>query len=56
MKQEIKDFLGLDSNGYMIGYYNESMIPIVKNLITNEENIFSLLISEEIVFSEDKDL
>ena len=38
----------------MIGYHNESMISIVKSLKTNEWKYIFPLISEEIVFSEDK--
>ena len=30
LKQKIKDIYGLNSNGYMIGFHNESMIPIIK--------------------------
>ena len=47
LKQEIKDIFGLDSTGYMIGYHNESMIPIVKSLKTNEgKNIFPLYLKK----------
>ena len=56
LKQKIKDIYGLNSNGYMIGFHNESMIPIIKSIKTIDgKNIFPL-ISEEIIFSEDKDL
>lgn len=47
LKKEIKNFLGLDSNGYMIGYHNESMIPIVKSLKTNERKYIFPLISKK---------
>ena len=56
LKQKIKDIFGLDSTGYMIGFHNESMIPIIKSMKTNDgKNLFPLM-SEEINFSEDKDL
>ena len=56
LKQKVKDIFGLDSTGYMIGFHNESMIPIIKSMKTNDgKNLFPLM-SEEINFSEDKDL
>lgn len=56
LKQEIKDVFGLKSTGYMIGFHNENMKPIIKRLKTEDgKNIFPL-ISEEVDFSEDKDL
>ena len=57
LKQSIKNILGLDSTGYMIGYHNESMIPIIKSIKTREEKkLLFPLISKEIEFTEDKDI
>ena len=57
LKQSIKNILGIESTGYMIGYHNESMIPIIKSLKTKSENkLIFPLISKEIEFTEDKDL
>ena len=56
LKQKIKDICGLNSSGYMIGFHNESMIPIIKSIKTADGNNIFPLISEEISFSEDNDL
>ena len=40
----------------MIGYHNESMIPIIKSLKTKDGKAIFPLISKDIEFSEDKDL
>ena len=56
LKQNIKDILGLDSTGFMIGYHNNSMIPLIKSIKTNNGKYIFPLISKEIEFSEDKDL
>ena len=56
LRQIIKDILGLESTGYMIGYHNESMIPIIKSIKIKDEKLIFPLLSKEIEFSEDNDL
>ena len=56
LKQNIKNILGLNSTGYIIGYHNEGMIPIIKSLKTGDDKFIFPLISKEIEFSEDEDL
>lgn len=56
LKQNIKDILGLESTGYMIGYHNESMLPIIKSIKTKDEKLIFPLLLKNIEFSEDKDL
>lgn len=47
LKQKIKDVMGIESEGLMIGYHNSSMIPIIKSLKNKEgKNIFPLLSGE----------
>ena len=56
LKQNIKDILGVESTGYMIGYHNESMISIIKSIKTKDEKLIFPLLLKNIEFSEDQDL
>ena len=40
----------------MIGYHNESMIPIIRSIKTKDEKLIFPLLLKNIEFSEDKDL
>lgn len=55
IKQKIKDVMGIESEGIMIGFHNSTMIPIIKSLKNKDgKNIFPFL-SKEIVL-DDKEI
>ena len=50
LKQKIKDIMGIESEGLMIGFHNSTMIPLIKSLKNKEgKNIFPLLSKEIII-------
>lgn len=52
LKQVIREQLGVESSGVMIGFHNGSMTPLTKSIKTQDKLIFPLLAGEE-VFSDD---
>lgn len=53
LKQIIKQDLGLDSSGFMIGFHNSTMMPLIKSVKVNEKLLFPFL-SEELNLDDDE--